>query len=47
VADVRLRHEVVVVADLGPRAGLRAAVHLGVLAEDVAVADAEPVSAPR
>src|SRR5439155_111344 len=41
VGDVRLRHQVVVVADLGPRVGLRGAVHLGVLAEDVSIADPE------
>ena len=41
VPDVHLRHEVVVVADLRPRLGLRAAVHLGMLTKDVAVADPE------
>ena len=41
VADVRLRHQEVVVADLGPGLGLRGAMYLGVLAEHVAIADPE------
>src|SRR2546426_6175747 len=41
VTDVRLRHQGVVVADLGPGLGLRGALYLGVLAEHVAIADPE------